>query len=190
MSAIEVLNIIPKNPITKFNNQYSFQIVIDIKSILKKEIIWKMTYIISDNQNDDQILSQYIISPPNQIGTMKFEFKGDPPSIDKMKENDLLGAAAIVLSSSYNNQEFFRCGYFLNVYFEDEEMNIDLPEIINVNHLVRNLLADNPKIFSFDINWEEGNEKNDNNTKEGFGELNITENEKNDEKIKNSDKVD
>ena len=55
MSAIEVLNIIPKNPITKFNNQYSFQIVIDIKSILKKEIIWKMTYITSDNQNDDQI---------------------------------------------------------------------------------------------------------------------------------------
>ena len=51
-------------------------------------------------------------------------------------------------------------------------------------------MADNPKIFSFDINWEEGNEKNDNNTKEGFGELNITENEKNDEKIKNSDKVD
>ena len=68
---------------------------------------------------------------------MKFEFKGDPPSIDKMKENDLLGAAAIVLSSSYNNQEFFRCGYFLNVYFEDEEMNIDLFADRISNYLVQ-----------------------------------------------------
>jgi histone chaperone ASF1 len=186
MSLINVLNVIPKNPITKFNNPYSFQIIIDIKAELKKEIEWKMIYITSDNQNNDQILSQYQISPPKQLGVMKFEFKGDAPSIEKIPDNDLLGSAAIVLCSSYNNKEYFRCGYFLNVYFEDEEMNIYLPEIIDANHLVRNLLADKPKIIIYDINWEEENEKNDNNN-ELSGECMSDENNNNnanEEKIK------
>ena len=64
MSLINILNIVPKNPVTKFMELYIFEITFEIISKLKKEIKWKMLYIISDNSSEDQIL-----------GEMKFSLK-------------------------------------------------------------------------------------------------------------------
>ena len=157
MSLVKVLNIIPKNHITKFNSQYSFQIIMDITSELKKEIEWKMIYIFSDNKKDDQILSEIRINPTNQLGKKVIDFIGDAPIIEKIPQSDVLGAALILLCSSYNEQVFFRCGYFINVYYDNDEMNINIPEKIEVNHLVRDILADKPRIVIFEIKWEEEN---------------------------------
>jgi len=157
MSLVKVLNIIPKNHISKFNSQYSFQIIMDITSELKKEIEWKMIYIFSDNKKDDQILSEIRINPTNQLGKKVIDFIGDAPIIEKIPQSDVLGAALILLCSSYNEQVFFRCGYFINVYYDNDEMNINIPEKIEVNHLVRDILADKPRIVIFEIKWEEEN---------------------------------
>ena len=67
MSSVSVLNIIPKNPITKFTDTFSFEIIIEVLAELKKEIEWKMVYITSENQKDDQILNEIEIDPPNQF---------------------------------------------------------------------------------------------------------------------------
>ena len=162
MSSVNVLNIIPKNPITKFNDIYTFEIIFEVLSEIKKDIEWKMVYITSDNQKNDQILSEIQIEPPKQLGQMKFEFTGDAPLIEKIPENDIIGVAAILICCSYNDQEFFRCGYYLNVTYDNEEMNINIPEKIDVNHLIRNLLADKPRIVRYEIDWESDNNKKDN----------------------------
>ena len=162
MSSVNVLNIIPKNPITKFTEPYSFEIIFEVLSELKNEIEWKMIYITSENQKNDQILNEIEIDPPSQLGQMRFEFTGDAPKIEKIPENDVIGVAAILLCCSYNNQEFFRCGYYLNINYDNEEMNINMPEKIAVDHLMRNLLADKPRIVRYEIDWEGDNTQKDN----------------------------
>ena len=183
MSSVNVLNIIPKNPITKFTDPFSFEIIFEILSEIKKEIEWKMVYITSENQKEDQILSEIQIDPPNQLGQMRFEFTGDAPVIEKIPENDVIGVAAILLCCSYNEQEFFRCGFYLNISYDNEEMNINRPEKIDISHLIRNLLADKPRIVRYEIDWEGINEKKDNKN-EGAGHFMFNEGKMNQEKFK------
>ena len=187
MSSVNVLNIVPKNPITKFTDQFSFNILIEVLAELKKEIEWKMVYITSENQNYDQILNDIEIDPPNQLGQMKFVFEGDAPDISKIPENDVIGVAAILLCCSYNGKEFFRCGYYLNITYDNEEMNINMPEKINVEHLVRNMLADKPRIVKYEIDWE-GDNDNKENVNEGTGHFMFNEGKMNQEKFKDMEK--
>ena len=187
MSSVNVLNIIPKTPITKFTDPYSFEIIFEVLSELKYEIEWKMIYITSENQINDQILSEIEIDPPNQLGQMRFEFTGDAPKIEKIPENDLIGVAAILLCCSYNNQEFFRCGYYLNINYDNEEMNINMPEKIEVNHLMRNLLADKPRIVRYEIDWEGENIKKDNKNN-WAGQFMFNEGKMNQEKFQSLEK--
>ena len=187
MSSVSVLNIIPKNPITKFTDNFAFEIIIEVLSELKKEIEWKMVYITSENQKDDQILNEIEIDPPNQLGQMKFVFEGDAPDISKIPENDVIGVAAILLCCSYNGQEFFRCGYYLNITYDNEEMNINMPEKINVEHLVRNMLSDKPRIVKYEIDWE-GDNDNKENVNEGTGHFMFNEGKMNQEKFKDMEK--
>ena len=163
MSQINVLNIIPKNPITRFLDPYIFEITFEILSEIKKEIEWKMLYVISDKSEEDQILGQEKFSPQNQlrIGRNKFEFKGEAPIIEKIPQNDILGASAILLICSYGNNEIFRCGYYLNISFDNEEMDIKIPDIIDANHLIRNLLYEKPRISIPYYEWETNEEKKD-----------------------------
>ena len=187
MSSVSVLNIIPKNPITKFTDNFAFEIIIEVLSELKKEIEWKMVYITSENQKDDQILNEIEIDPPNQLGQMKFVFEGDAPDITKIPENDVIGVAAILLCCSYNGKEFFRCGYYLNITYDNEEMNINMPEKINVEHLVRNMLSDKPRIVKYEIDWE-GDNDNKENVNEGTGHFMFNEGKMNQEKFKDMEK--
>ena len=187
MSSVNVLNIVPKNPITKFTDQFSFNILIEVLAELKKEIEWKMVYITSENQNYDQILNDIEIDPPNQLGQMKFVFEGDAPDISKIPENDVIGVAAILLCCSYNGQEFFRCGYYLNITYDNEEMNINMPEKIDIAHLVRNMLDTKPRIVKYEIDWE-GDNVNQGNMNEGTGHFMFNEGKMNQEKFKDMEK--
>jgi hypothetical protein len=65
-----------------------------------------------------------------------------------------LGVTAILLTCSYNNQEFFRVGYYVNNVYDNEEMNFNPPETIQIDHIVRSVLADKPRITKFNINWD------------------------------------
>ena len=187
MSSVNVLNIVPKNPITKFTDQFAFEILIEVLSELKKEIEWKMVYITSENPNEDQILNEIEIDPPNQLGQMKFTFEGDAPDINKIPENDVIGVAAILLCCSYNGQEFFRCGYYLNITYDNEEMNLNMPEKIDIPHLVRNMLSDKPRIVKYEIDWE-GDNVNKGNPNEGAGQFMFNEGKIDQEKFKDMEK--
>jgi len=158
MASINILNIIPKNTTSKFTDPFSFEIIFEVLSNLKKEIEWKMIYIGSaEDKKYDQILETIEIDGPFHLGSMKFEFIGEPPDISKIPESEILGVTAIILCCSYNNQEFFRCGYYLNNIYDNEEMNINPPEKVDKNRIIRSLLADKPRITRFDIEWDNEN---------------------------------
>lgn len=161
MASINILNIIPKNTTSKFTEAFSFEIIFEVLSELKKEIEWKMIYIGSaEDKKYDQILETIEIDGPFHLGSMKFEFTGEAPDISKIPESEVLGVTAIILCCSYNNQEFFRCGYYLNNIYDNEEMNINPPEKVDKDRIIRSLLADKPRITRFDIDWDNENVDN------------------------------
>ena len=164
MASINILNIIPKNTTSKFTDPFSFEIIFEVLSELKKEIEWKMIYIGSaEDKKYDQILETIEIDGPFHLGSMKFELTGESPDINKIPESEVLGVTAIILCCSYNNQEFFRCGYYLNNIYDNEEMNMNPPEKVNKDRIIRSLLADKPRITRFDIDWDNENIDNINN---------------------------
>ena len=120
-----------------------------------------MIYIGSaEDKKYDQILETIEIDGPFHLGSMKFEFTGEAPDISKIPESEVLGVTAIILCCSYNNQEFFRCGYYLNNIYDNEEMNINPPEKVDKDRIIRSLLADKPRITRFDIDWDNENVDN------------------------------
>ncbi len=162
MASINILNIIPKNITCKFTEPFSFEVIFEVLSELKKEMEWKMIYIGSaEDKKYDQVLETIEIDGPFHLGSMKFEFIGEAPDINQIPETEVLGVTAIILCCSYNNQEFFRCGYYLNNIYDNEEMNLNPPEKVNKDHIVRSLLADKPRITRFDIDWDKEPENKD-----------------------------
>ena len=165
MSSINILNIIPKNIISKFTDPFSFEVIFEVLSELKKEMEWKMIYIGSaEDKKYDQILETIEIDGPFHLGSMKFEFTGEAPDINLIPESEVLGVTAVILCCSYNNQEFFRCGYYLNNVYDNEEMNLNPPEKVDKNRIIRSLLADKPRITRFDIEWDNENNNGINNS--------------------------
>ena len=155
MASINILNIIPKNITSKFTDPFSFEVIFEVLSELKKEIEWKMIYIGSaEDKKYDQILETIEIDGPFKLGSMKFEFIGEAPDIKQIPESEILGVTAVILCCSYNNQEFFRCGYYLNNVYDNEEMNLNPPEKVDQSRIIRSLLADKPRITRFDIEWD------------------------------------
>ena len=144
MASINILNIIPKNITSKFTDPFSFEVIFEVLSELKKEIEWKMIYIGSaEDKKYDQILETIEIDGPFKL-----------PDIKQIPESEILGVTAVILCCSYNNQEFFRCGYYLNNVYDNEEMNLNPPEKVDQNRIIRSLLADKPRITRFDIEWD------------------------------------
>ena len=129
MSSINIVNIVCKNPKDIFKSSFKFEIVFECLSELKNDIEWKMIYIgKADDPKFDQELDSILIGPL-QVGQMKFDFEADCPNYNLIPKEELLGITAIILTCSYNNQEFFRVGYYLNnthpEMLDGEEPNID-----------------------------------------------------------------
>jgi hypothetical protein len=45
-------------------------------------------------------------------------------------------------------------GYYVNNIYDNDEMNLNLPEKVLIDRLVRNILSDKPRITKFNINWD------------------------------------
>ena len=72
MASINILNIIPNNTTSKFTDPFSFEIIFEVLSNLKKEIEWKMIYIGSaEDKKYDQILETIEIDGPFHLGSIK-----------------------------------------------------------------------------------------------------------------------
>ena len=52
-------------------------------------------------------------------------------------------------------QEFIRVGYYVSNEYSDPELQETPPETPNFDKLTRNILASNPRVTKFKINWED-----------------------------------
>jgi histone chaperone ASF1 len=80
-----------------------------------------------------------------------------------------VGVTGILVTCSYDNQEFFRVGYYVNNYYEELEMAENPPEKPLLDRLTRHILVEKPRVTKFQIHWDEHHQQAAVMQGDGFG---------------------
>lgn len=103
---------------------------------------WNLIYVgSSDCPQYDQVVDSVSVGPI-PAGNHEFNFDSEnqvDPS--RIQEGHLLGPTVIILNALYNDQEFVRVGYYVNIFYEDQEMNENPPEVVDFSKLRRGFLG-------------------------------------------------
>ena len=66
-----------------------------------------------------------------------------------------MGITVILITCVYRGNEFIRIGYYVNNEYDTQELRDVNPDPPVIDHLVRNILADKPRVTRFPIAWDE-----------------------------------
>ena len=117
------------------------------------DLEWKITYVGSAESNQyDQVLDSVLVGPV-AVGSYRFVFQADPPNSTLIPQDDVLGVTVILLTCAYNGAEFIRVGYYVNNEYADEALRDNPPAVVQVDRVVRNILADKPRVTRFNIDY-------------------------------------
>ncbi|KAK9746334.1 ASF1 like histone chaperone [Popillia japonica] len=142
------------NP-SPFLNPFQFEITFECIEELKEDLEWKMIYVGSaESEEYDQVLDSVFVGPIPE-GKHMFVFQADPPNVTRIPENDAIGVTVVLLTCSYKGQEFIRVGYFINNEYSDQELRENPPSPPQFDKVIRNILASEPRVTRFKINWED-----------------------------------
>lgn len=154
MSIVSLLGIEVLNNPARFTDPYEFEITFECLEPLKEDLEWKLTYVGSSTSLDhDQELDSILVGPV-PVGINKFLFQADPPSPELIPASELVSVTVILLSCSYADREFVRVGYYVNNEYDSEELRENPPTKVQVEHVVRNILAEKPRVTRFNIVWD------------------------------------
>ena len=149
MSLINITNVIIQPEQAKFTDGYTIEISFEALESLQNPLIWKVIYVgEATNDQHDQVLEDIEMNIEN-AGTMRFTIEAGAPDPSKIPGQEIIGVTAVLLTCSYNTQEFFRVGYYVNVTTIEEE-----PATLNVDSLVRTVMVNEPRVTNFPIEWD------------------------------------
>jgi len=154
MSYITVTNVqVLENP-TTYRSPFIFEISFDCLHELKEDLEWKIIYVGSaESEKYDQVLDSTLVGPV-MVGLNKFVFQTEPPNAAEIPDKDVLGVTVVLITASYKGQEFIRIGYYVNNEYDTEELRLSPPEKHDLTKVVRNILADKPRVTRFQIDWD------------------------------------
>jgi hypothetical protein len=78
-------------------------------------------------------------------------WQADPPEIAKIPEEDIIGVTVLLLTCSYQGQEFIRVGYYVSNDYVEEALREEPPVKVVIEKVQRNILADKPRVTKFPI---------------------------------------
>eukprot|EP00344_Euplotes_crassus_P002807 CAMPEP_0197004598 /NCGR_PEP_ID=MMETSP1380-20130617/23848_1 /TAXON_ID=5936 /ORGANISM="Euplotes crassus, Strain CT5" /LENGTH=207 /DNA_ID=CAMNT_0042423443 /DNA_START=44 /DNA_END=667 /DNA_ORIENTATION=- len=143
-----------KDATAKFTDPICVEISFEALQELK-QLIWKVIYIgEANNDESDQVLED-IEMPIEQVGSMRFTIEAPGPDPTKIRAEELVGVTAILITCSYNGNEFFRVGYYVNVLYGTDELNENPPNPPLIDELGRLVMVDQPRVTNFPIEWDE-----------------------------------
>jgi histone chaperone ASF1 len=115
---------------------------------------WKLTYVGSaESEKYDQILDTVFVGPVAP-GQYRFVFQADPPDFSRIPADDVVGVTIILLTCCYREQEFIRVGYYVNNEYAEDALKENPPAQPQIDQLLRNILADKPRVTKFPIEWD------------------------------------
>jgi len=154
MAKVHVCNVLVLDNPAQFMTKLEFEITFECIEDLPEDLEWKIIYVGSaESEEFDQILDTVYVGPVPE-GRHKFVFTADPPNPQKIPVSDVVGVTVILLTCSYRSQEFIRVGYYVSNEYTDPELQETPPEKPDFNKLQRNILASNPRVTKFKINWD------------------------------------
>lgn len=94
------------------------------------------------------ILSLHTVGPI-PAGINAFDFQAPAPAHHLLPSQDpeeVLGVTVIIITASYRDKEFVRVGYYVNTYYEDEQLKEEPGSVVQWDKLYRNVLIEKPKV--------------------------------------------
>ncbi|XP_077411704.1 histone chaperone asf1b-B isoform X2 [Vanacampus margaritifer] len=121
---------------------------------LPEDLEWKIIYVGSaESEEYDQVLDSVLVGPV-PAGRHMFVFQADAPNTGLIPESDAVGVTVVLITCTYRGQEFIRIGYYVNNEYTDQDLRENPPIKPDYTQLQRNILASNPRVTRFHINWE------------------------------------
>ncbi|CAN7984494.1 unnamed protein product [Ixodes hexagonus] len=155
MAKVHVCNVVVLDNPSLFLNPFQFEITFECIEDLKEDLEWKIIYVGSAESEDyDQILDTVYVGPVPE-GRHMFVFQADPPDPSKIPVQDAVGVTVVLLTCSYRGKEFIRVGYYVNNEYADPELKENPPSSPHFDRLQRNILATNPRVTRFKIDWDD-----------------------------------
>ncbi|WVQ82170.1 histone chaperone ASF1 [Cryptococcus sp. DSM 104549] len=157
MSIVNIRNIELLNNPAKFDDPYSFRIKFEAIAPLVEDLDWRLVYVGSASSEEfDQELDNCSVGPI-PAGINAFDFSAPAPAHDllpSIEPDEILGVTVIIITASYREKEFVRVGYYVNTYYEDEELKENPPAVVQWDKLHRNVLIEKPKVTRFQNPWD------------------------------------
>ncbi|XP_064912830.1 histone chaperone ASF1A isoform X1 [Columba livia] len=125
----------------------------------RHDLEWKIIYVGSaESEEYDQVLDSVLVGPV-PAGRHMFVFQADAPNPGLIPDADAVGVTVVLITCTYRGQEFIRVGYYVNNEYTETELRENPPVKPDFSKLQRNILASNPRVTRFHINWEDNTEK-------------------------------
>uniref|UniRef100_UPI00358EA922 histone chaperone ASF1-like n=1 Tax=Myxine glutinosa TaxID=7769 RepID=UPI00358EA922 len=156
MAKVQVNNVVVLDNPSPFLNPFQFEITFECVENLPEDLEWKIVYVGSAESEDyDQILDSVLVGPV-PAGRHMFVFQADAPNPELIPDADAVGVTVVLITCTYRGQEFIRVGYYVNNEYTDPELRENPPVKPIYDKLQRNILASNPRVTRFQINWDDG----------------------------------
>lgn len=154
MAKVSVLNVaVLENP-SPFHSPFRFEISFECSEGLEDDLEWKIIYVGSaESEEFDQVLDSVLVGPV-PAGRHMFVFQADAPNPSLIPETDAVGVTVVLITCTYRSQEFIRVGYYVNNEYPNPELRENPPPKPDFSQLQRNILASNPRVTRFHINWD------------------------------------
>eukprot|EP01051_Picozoa_sp_SAG22_P012712 SAG22_NODE_1348_length_4662_cov_2.722113_2_plen_179_part_00 len=108
MALVNVTNVSVLDNPTKFTNPFQFEITFECLEELADDLEWKLIYVGSAyDPGKDQELESILVGPI-PVGLNKIVFQTDAPDVKLIETKDLLGPTVVLLTCSFQEQEFIR----------------------------------------------------------------------------------
>ncbi len=117
---------------------------------------WKVIYVGSaEDAAQDQTLEEVMVGPV-PVGINKFVLQAPAPDPAHIPQTDLIGVTVVLVTCSFLDHEFVRIGYYVNNEYTEPYEEGTLPNPIDIKKLRRNILAAEPRVTRFAIDWAGG----------------------------------
>lgn len=121
MAQVHIANVAVLNNPAKIQSPIQFEITFECFNDLPGTFDWRIIYLGSPtDSNYDQVIDEFDMTDIKS-GCMTFNTDSNPPNFQKIPPNEIIGTTAILISVSYEHQEFFRVGYYIINEYEDPE---------------------------------------------------------------------
>lgn len=117
------------------------------------DLEWKVIYVgNAEDSSGDQVLEEVMVGPVS-IGINRFVLQANAPNPASISNCDLIGVTVILITCSFMDNKFVQIGYYVNNEYSEPFEPENFPNPVDISKLYRNILADQPRVTRFAIDW-------------------------------------